>query len=153
MGIKKHQSLLEGDVADFLDSVVTPMRLAVTDGDGYPVVCSLWFIRDGDCLWAACHKNAYLIKVLRRNIKAGFDISTNDSPYQGVRGQADIELHSDENGQALGQLIKRYLGDSNKQLKAWLLSRQEDEYAIRIVPRKISSWDFSNRMDPPEKLR
>jgi hypothetical protein len=44
-------------------------------------------------------------------------------------------------------LIDRYLVDGNNTLADWLLSRAADEYVLKITPRTLNAWDFSNRMD------
>ena len=46
----------------------------------------------------------------------------------------------------LGRLIDRYLGDRKSRLARWLLGRAEEELAIRIEPRWISAWDYTERM-------
>jgi hypothetical protein len=43
-------------------------------------------------------------------------------------------------------LVQRYLGDGSSQLGDWLMSRLDDEVAIRIENLTVTSWDFSERM-------
>lgn len=81
--------------------------------------------------------------------KAGFEVAVNSYPYKGVRGQADIELFENKLVNKLDPLIERYLKQSNDSLATWLRSRSDMELAIKIVPRTINAWDYSNRMDNP----
>lgn len=147
MGVTPKGSWSAELVEGYLKATEIPIRLACVGTDGYPVVCSLWFIYEDGCLWAAAHKNAHIIKLLKHNPKVGFEVGINDMPYKGVRGKADVELIKDRAVSVLDKLLLRYLKSGNKSLSSWLLSRAEDEYAIKISPTTISSWDFSNRME------
>jgi hypothetical protein len=73
-------------------------------------------------------------------------VSTNDYPYKGVRGKAEVELSMLNTESTLSKLIAKYLGSGNAQLSSWLLSRADDEYVIKITPKTVNSWDFSHRM-------
>jgi hypothetical protein len=46
----------------------------------------------------------------------------------------------------LRRLIARYLGRDDVPLARWLLERPGDEVALRIVPRRLVSWDYGARM-------
>lgn len=131
----------------FLTDARVPMRIGCT-GNEYPVVCSIWFRWHDGAIWSAVHESAYLLKQIRRQARVAFDISTNEFPYRGVRGKADVEIVQTAGGDTLEQLIQRYLGDSNPELAQWLLSRSKDEYALRLVPNRITAWDYSDRMQP-----
>ncbi|MEE4297912.1 MAG: pyridoxamine 5'-phosphate oxidase family protein [Pseudomonadales bacterium] len=136
-------------VASFLEAEHSPLRLAVTWGDGAPLVVSVWFRFEESCLWCASHDTSRLIRALRAAPRVGFEVSVNDPPYRGVRGQAHAELLPAEGGARLGQLVDRYLHGRDSRLARWLLSRSEDEVAIRLRPDWITSWDYSRRMGPP----
>ena len=41
---------------------------------------------------SATHKNSHIINVLRSNSKIGLEVATNEFPYHGVRGKANVEL-------------------------------------------------------------
>lgn len=134
-------------IFQYLDQTNTPLRISCNQTDGYPIICSLWFVHEDGILWAASHKNSYIIKALKSNPKIGIEVATNDLPYHGVRGKADTELVDDSSAEVLNKLIDKYLQDGNENLSRWLLSRKKDEYAIKIKPVSLSSWDFSARMD------
>ncbi|MFV8818019.1 pyridoxamine 5'-phosphate oxidase family protein [Haliea sp. E17] len=137
----------ESEIAKYLEEANTPIRISTAGSDGYPLICSLWFVYRDGVLWAASHKNSHIIKMLRRNPKIGFEVATNEYPYHGVRGKADVTLHEDSTENILEKVIDKYLQGGNKKLAAWLLSRQKDEYAIKISPVALNSWDFSGRME------
>ncbi len=130
----------------FIESATIPLRLSAIDGDGFPVICSLWFHYHNGCFYCASHRSAKIIRLLENNPNCGFEVAVNTIPYRGVRGKAVAELSSDRDGKLLSELIERYLGDGNRDLANWLLSRKEDEVAICLRPKTLSNWDFSARM-------
>tara|TARA_R110002072_G_scaffold1164_4_gene9655 strand:+ start:26804 stop:27256 length:453 start_codon:yes stop_codon:yes gene_type:complete len=147
MDINSNSAWSKGEIFSYLDQANTPCRIACIQKDGYPTICSLWFIHDNGVLWSASHKNSHIIKTLQRNPKVGFEVATNELPYHGVRGRANVELVDDSSGTVLGKVIDKYLQGGNKSLANWLLSRKQDEIAIKIKPISLNAWDFSARMD------
>ncbi|MFT7403041.1 pyridoxamine 5'-phosphate oxidase family protein [Zhongshania sp.] len=134
------------DALTFLNTQSSPIRLAVIDDDGFPIVCSLWFILNDDHILCATHASAKIIRVLKKNPHCAFEVSINEMPYKGVRGKALASLEKDSGGHVLEQLLERYVGSSQPSLTKWLLSRSQDEYAIRLDIKTMSTWDFSERM-------
>lgn len=130
----------------FLETATIPLRLSAIDADGFPVVCSLWFVYRDGCFYCATHQNSKIITLLERNPQCAFEVAVNTIPYKGVRGKALAQLSSDSQGELLSELIERYLKGSNADLARWLLSRKADEVAICLQPKTLSSWDFSARM-------
>ena len=65
-------------------------------------------------------------------------------PVQGEPGCV-VGLVLAEN--LLGALIGKYLGNTNRDLAEWLLSRVEEKYAVKITPKSVNAWDFSGRME------
>ena len=134
------------EASEFLGNCVFPLRLAMTDHDGYPRVVSLWYLWRGDVLCCATNKKARVLEWLTRNPKCGFELAPNEPPYHGLRGtgQASIDpLGADD---LLERLIDRYLGNHKSPLADWLLARKNDECIIKIAPKTISSWDYRLRM-------
>ena len=89
-----------------------------------------------------------LVKLLRASAKVGFEVSPNEPPYHGVRGQGTVTLHDEGAEEILESVIDRYLADSNNDLAKWLLSRKEEEVLIELQPQRFFSWDYRNRMEP-----
>ena len=133
-------------INEYLATANTPLRISCNDRDGYPIICSLWFIYQDGELWSASHKNSHIVKALQQSQKIALEVASNEYPYHGIRGKADITLVDDSAGLVLQKVIDKYLQGGNKPLSDWLLSRKEDEYAIKISPIMINSWDFSTRM-------
>lgn len=146
MKINPNSSWSKNEIFNYLDQANIPIRISCNDVDGYPVICSVWFIHLDGILWAASHRNSHIIKALKNSPKIGFEVATNEYPYHGVRGKANITLLENSTTNILEQLIDKYLQGSNTKLSHWLLSRKKDEYAIKISPISINSWDFSERM-------
>lgn len=147
MKIHANSAWSKEQIFNYLDQTTTPMRISCHDDDGHPIICSLWFFHQDGILWAASHQKSHIIRRLIKNPNVGFEIATNDYPYHGVRGKANITLIRDAEVNILGKVIDKYLQGSNTKLANWLLSRQDEEYAIKITPISINSWDFSERME------
>ncbi len=133
-------------VEQFLASARLPLRLACHGPGGAPLVCSLWFLYADGYLWCATSAGAALAGWLAEDQRCGFEISVNEVPYRGVRGQGAAVLLAEAGADVLGRLIDRYLGDRESRLARWLLRRADEELAIRIEPRWITAWDFTERM-------
>ncbi len=131
----------------FLTEAIVPLHLSVLDQEGWPRSVSLWFLeRDGD-LWCATQRAARVVGYLRADARCSFEVSTQTMPYRGIRGRANAVIEEAGADEVLGDLIDRYLGTRGSDFATWLLSRADDEVAIRIRPQQLSRWDFSSRMD------
>lgn len=136
----------ETQITGYLADSAIPMRLA-TSGSQAPIVQSLWFAFADDALWCCTRADALLTRRLRRSPNCGFEIAGDLPPYKGVRGTGVAELHSSAKAATvLPRLIDRYLGDRDAPLAAWLMSRIDDEVAIRIGSLRVTSYDFTARM-------
>lgn len=130
----------------FLGDSRVPVRLAVLAADGSPRLVSLWFEWDGEALWCASQRDSVVVRLLTSRPECAFEISTNAPPYRGVRGTALASLDDGAGGTRLERLLSRYLTDRNAPLREWLLSRSDDDVAIRLEPGDCFAWDFSGRM-------
>lgn len=133
-------------VAEFLESSIIPMRLAIHDSSGSPWVVSLWFLHDEDALWCATNRKAKLVSYLQANPQCGFEIAGDRPPYRGIRGKGQATLLPERGGEILGRLLKRYAISPDSKLARSLLAKVDQEVAICIKPSRISSWDFTKRM-------
>jgi nitroimidazol reductase NimA-like FMN-containing flavoprotein (pyridoxamine 5'-phosphate oxidase superfamily) len=143
--LKKNSAWDRQGIARFLDDAVVPLRLGV-ESKNNPLIVTLWFEYRDAAIWCAAHRDSLVVKVLQDNPACAVDISTNDIPYRGVRGAGRAACLPAAGAQTLDRLIERYLGGSESQLARWLKSRQEDEIALKITPKWLTSWDFSERM-------
>ena len=133
-------------VEAFLAETVIPLRLAVLDEAGAPLLLSLWFLADSGSLWCATNQSARLIRYLENAPRCGFEIAADTPPYRGVRGQGRASLHPEQGETVLRRLLTRYAIDPASGLARKLLATPDHEVAIRIDPERLTSWDFSNRM-------
>lgn len=130
----------------YLTQALLPLRLAVTDARGCPVVASHWFeYRDG-ALYCVLHKNALIAKRLLQEGRCGFEVASEAPPYSGVRGQGHASLVSDGAAEQLKRLFARYSIQESSDLARWLLGRAADERLVKIVPSRLTHWDYSDRM-------
>lgn len=139
------------EIERFLIDSRAPLRVALQTRNGLLIV-PLWFsYRDG-YLWSCSPRSSTLAKSLVDHPEVAFDISTNEIPYQGVRGRAVAECLTPNGTEELEELLERYLTDSNSQLARWLLSRADNEVLIRWDINWLTSWDFSGRMRDVTKI-
>jgi hypothetical protein len=84
---------------------------------------------------------------LRGDDRLGWEVSGDEPPYRGVRGQGRAELIEDADlaGEVLARLVARY-GQAGTSLESWLASRVASEVIIKIADLRATSWDYSPRM-------
>ncbi len=139
-------SWTEPEVTAFLEEATIPIRLATHRPDGSLWLVTLWYrYRDG-MLECATGASSALVRFLRHDPAVAFEVSTNDVPYRGVRGNGTADLAPDTDKAVLRALLERYLGGTDSDLAVWLLDDAREEIRIRIEPHEIYSWDYSERM-------
>jgi len=130
----------------FLDSATVPLRLSCHANGESLWMLSLWFLYRDDALWCATSANADVVDYLADDDHVAVEISTNDPPYKGVRGNGAASVEADPEKALLRELLARYLGGTDSALADRLLSPERDEVRIRIDPNRLYTWDFSDRM-------
>ncbi|MEQ8232614.1 MAG: pyridoxamine 5'-phosphate oxidase family protein [Gammaproteobacteria bacterium] len=130
----------------FAQETVIPLRVSTIDAAGYPHLTSLWFLLDAGRFICCTQHDAVLCRNLRRNPRAAFELAVNTPPYRGLSGRADGRFLALDAGETLQALADRYLGERDLQLRRWLLSRVATEVVVALEPRRMTTWDFSNRM-------
>ena len=136
----------EETATEFLQSTTVPLRLGCRTPSGAPWILSLWYrYRDGkfECATSA---EADLVEFLDHDDTVAFEVSTNEPPYRGVRGNGQATVAPDEDKTVLRALLDRYLGETDSDLPARLLSPARAEVTITITPSRLASWDYSDRM-------
>ena len=130
----------------FLESETIPIRLSCHTQADVLWMLSLWYLYRDDALWCATSASADVVDYLTGDDRVAFEISTNDPPYKGVRGNGTASIEADPDKTLLKELLERYLGGTDSPLAERLLSPERDEVRIRIDPAKMYTWDFSERM-------
>jgi len=130
----------------FLRSETIPIRLSCHTQADVLWMLSLWYLYRDDALWCATSASADVVDYLTGDDRVAFEISTNDPPYKGVRGNGTASIEADPDKTLLKELLERYLGGTDSPLAERLLSPERDEVRIRIDPAKMYTWDFSERM-------
>lgn len=135
-------------VDDFLSSQTIPVRLATRTPAGGLWMLSLWYGYDADAgeLRLATSASARVVDYLEYDAGVAFEISTNDPPYRGVRGQGTASLEPDAEKALLRTLVERYLGGTDNDLANWLLRDDREEVQITIDVTRAYAWDYSDRM-------
>ncbi len=134
------------DTCEFLRESTFPLRLASTGTDGYPRVVSVWYAFADTALLCVSHRKSALVKLLQRDPRVGFEISPNEPPYHGARGQGRASMTPLGDSDLLEVLLERYLGQQESRVGNWLLSRKAEEMLIRVEPERIFTWDYRQRM-------
>ncbi|WP_247008163.1 pyridoxamine 5'-phosphate oxidase family protein [Halorientalis litorea] len=138
----------DGDrTTEFLTDALVPIRLACHTPSGGLWMLSLWYLYRDDQLCCATANEADVVDFLRADPELAFEVSVNDPPYMGVRGQGTATVEPDDDKVTLEALIDRYLGGTDNSLATRLLAEDREEVVIRIDPTRVSTWDFSDRMD------
>jgi nitroimidazol reductase NimA-like FMN-containing flavoprotein (pyridoxamine 5'-phosphate oxidase superfamily) len=132
-------------ISSFLQAAEQPLRLALVS-EKAPLVVPLWYQFVEGKFWCASPRHAKVVRLIEQQPQCGFDVSTNEIPYRGVRGQGSALIVHDQGAPALQALIERYLKHTDSEFAQWLLSRADDEVAICLEPRWLTAWDFSGRM-------
>lgn len=135
-----------GRIHAHFEPMVIPLRLACLAASGQPQVLSFWYLwRDG-ALWCATSLRAHVVAMLEREPRCGFEVAPDAPPYRGVRGRGVATLERARGAEILEALIDCYQGSRETPLAHRLLARSASEVAIRIEPRALLSWDFTERM-------
>jgi nitroimidazol reductase NimA-like FMN-containing flavoprotein (pyridoxamine 5'-phosphate oxidase superfamily) len=122
-----------------------PIRLALAAG-GSPWAVSLWFAVDDGGLWIATRGDSFVARTLAAERACGFEVASDTPPYHGVRGTGEARPEPDQAVAALERLMLRYSIREDSRLGRFLRGRAQQETAFRIVPRRLASWDFRERM-------
>lgn len=142
----------DGELEAFLHESKIPMRIATHRPDGSLWTVALWYRYRKRCFQCATSADADIIRFLKSDPEVALDVSTNDPPYRGVRGNGTASLSPDRNKTTLIELIERYLGDTESALAKRLLADDRDEIQIEIRPRQLFSWDYTERMTDVETV-
>ncbi len=134
-------------IEDWLARALVPVRLAVSSPRG-PLAVSLWYLHHDGALWCATRRDADIVGFVRADPRVGFEVAGDAPPYRGIRGTGRATVVADQGREVLDALLARYLDVRNAELADWLRERADDEVAIRIDDLRVSSWDFSSRMQP-----
>jgi hypothetical protein len=130
----------------FLGSATVPIRLSCHANRESLWMLSLWFLYRDDAFWCATSADADIVDYLADDDHVAFEISTNEPPYKGVRGNGTASVEPDEEKTLLRELLARYLGGTDSDLADRLLSPDREEVTISIDPDRLYTWDFSDRM-------
>lgn len=139
----------EPQVVHWLRGARIPVRLAVLTARG-PLVVSLWYRFDGGALWCATRGDADVVEHISADPRVGIEVGPDIPPYRGVRGTGRATVIPGHGRTMLDALLARYLDPVNDDLAGLLARNADDEVAIRIDELRLSSWDFSARMQPQE---
>lgn len=130
----------------FLDKTTVPLRLAARTRSDYPWIVPLWYVYRAGAFHCAPGRLADVVDFLDRDARLGFDVSTNEPPYRGVRGAGEATVEPDPDKQLLRDVLVRYLGGTDSSLADRLLAADREEVRIEIEPARLVTWDYTDRM-------
>lgn len=140
------QNIHGKNLDDVLSDKKIPIRISCITSSGYPLVLSLWYAVLDNKIYCATQKNSKIILHLRKNPSCGFEIAADAPPYRGIRGYGDVEILDQQGSAILDILIDKYLGHQESNLSKLLRKNSSSEVAIKITPKNIVNYDYSNRM-------
>ena len=116
MGIEIKGPWKQQQIEDYLSDSRLPVRLGCVGGDGFPRVVSLWYQYREGALYCVTHRDSPLVSLLTNEPRVGFEVSPNEPPYLGVRGQGVVEMTPLEQREMLEALLSNYLGGLESKL-------------------------------------
>ncbi|MFB6222886.1 MAG: pyridoxamine 5'-phosphate oxidase family protein [Haloarcula sp.] len=134
------------EVDQFLGDETVPLRLGCRTPAERPWMLSLWYRFADGVFECATGADAEVVTYLEHDPKVSFEISTNDPPYCGVRGNGTASITDVEDKTLLKELLERYLGGTDSTLGERLLDPDRREVRITIIPDRLHTWDYSDRM-------
>ncbi|KAA3662705.1 MAG: hypothetical protein DWQ04_12715 [Chloroflexi bacterium] len=138
---------------DYYEKTKIPLRLSCVTKSGWPMVLSLWYLFEDGVLYCATPQNARVVTYLQAEPRCAFEIAADTPPYCGVRGQALAAIDDQRGIEILERLLVRYTGNIDNSLAQNLLTRAVPEVAIQLVPQRIHTWNFTNRMAASSALQ
>lgn len=139
-------TLSRTEIERFLSASAIPIRLACRTPGGSLWMLSLWFRHRDGSIECATSADADVVQYLREDPSLAFEVSTNEPPYRGVRGNGTASIESDPDKTVLEALLERYLGGIETPLAKTLLAEDREEVTITIEPETVYGWDYSDRM-------
>lgn len=134
------------EVERFLDEATVPVRLACHTPSDRLWLVTLWYEFADETFLCATGRDAKIVEYLEGDASVAFEVSTNEPPYRGVRGNGRAVIGPDPDKAVLRSLLERYLGGTDSRLADRLLADDRDEVAIRLEPDRLYSWDYTERM-------
>lgn len=134
------------EVERFLTDETVPLRLGCHTPADRPWMLSLWYRFVDGGFECATGADAAVVDYLDHDSDVSFEVSTNEPPYCGVRGNGTASMSEDEDKTVLTDLLDRYLGGTDSALADRLLDPDRREVRITITPDRLHTWDYSDRM-------
>lgn len=146
MGTNQRSQIVmsEAEITDFVARSRTG-TLATVGADGQPHLVAMWFgVIDG-AIWLETKLKSQKVVNLKRNPRVSFlieDGMTYDS-LRGVSFEGVAEIHDDPDSVfAVGVSVwERYNGPYTEDLKPAVDMMMNKRVAVRIVSRRVRSWD------------
>jgi hypothetical protein len=134
-------------VRSFVDAHPIPLKVSVLTESGWPLLCSLWTMAEGDHLVVATKRSAKVVECLARDPRCAFELSVEQPPYLGIRGRALATIDEHRGREVLDQVLVRYLGNLEVPLAKRLRAEADHEVAIVLNLELVYSWDYTKRME------
>lgn len=134
------------ELETFLAETPVPLRLACRTPNGRLWQVSLWVAYRDGLFCCATGRGADIVAFLEADPDVAFEVSTNEPPYRGVRGNGSATIAPDPEKALLRDLLERYLGGTDSALADRLLAADREEVRIEIEPDRLVTWDYSDRM-------
>lgn len=135
------------NVREYMKNSKIPIRLSFQSESGWPMIISLWYDFHDDKIFLATPQSSKVVNYLLKSPRCAFEVSNEDPPYCGVRGQAKVEINEKTGLSTLQQLLDKYLPEGRESaFGKRLLNRKMKEVAIILKPLNFFMWNFKDRM-------
>ena len=138
--------MLSNNIENYLNQIKIPLHLSCTTKSGWPIGLSLWYLYNDGYIYCATQKSARVVKYLINDHRCSYEVSSDQPPYCGVRGQAVARIDYTLGPKVLELLLIRYLGGLDSPLAENLLKKSSSEVAIVLTPKNVFTWNYTERM-------
>jgi len=123
------------------------MRLAYSDGRGYPRVVPVWYVLIDGAYCIGTYATSAKAKAIKREPRVGWGIDGGDKPkYQGVSfyGHASEVSDPQEREAIYRALGDKYFGTTDDATFLEIYGKADDEQTayLRLTPEDGSSWEY-----------
>jgi len=123
------------------------MRLAYTDGRGYPRVVPVWYVLMNGAYYVGTYTTSAKSRAIKREPRIGWVIDGGDKPkYRGVSfyGQA-LEVNDPQEREAVYRALgDKYFGTTDDPTFLEIYGQVDDEQTsyLRLTPEDGTSWEY-----------
>ena len=134
------QRTITPEVRGFLESMKVPCVISTLRPDGQPITSATWFGFVGEDIVVSTPAQRNKARNVREDPRISFIVDTKEIPYRGVAIEGVAELVDDANGEVIGAIVVRYLGEAAAQQMLERLDTRGERVILRIRAQRVRPW-------------